>query len=272
MAGNSYKLLVVDIDGTLVNRHGTISEKDKEALSRVRKSGTQVALSTGRGLQATLSVIKELSLDSYHISFDGALVSHPGSSEEIYVCPISKDLVRQMIDIAHQCRIDLELFTVTHYFVEKETWSTDAHRDFFGVYSTITNFHQVWERERILKGSLVTTTAEQSSKAADFCRQLEHHLHFSLAKTPAYPGVDFINILAPGVSKGKALEKLANHLKIPLSEVMALGDGVNDVSLLTTAGLAIAMGNAADEVKEVADYVTLDVDRSGLAVAIDKYI
>jgi len=272
LAGNSYKLLVVDIDGTLVNRHGTISDRDKEALSRVRESGIQVALSTGRGLQATLSVIKELSLDSYHISFDGALVSHPGSSEEIYVCPISKNLVRQMIDIARRCRIDLELFTVTHYFVEKETWSTDAHRDFFGVYPTIVDLRQVWEHERILKGGVVPTSFQEKARAEDFCRRLDHRLHLSLARTPAYPGIDFINILAPGVSKGKALEKLAAHLSVPLSEVMALGDGVNDVSLLTTAGLAIAMGNAADEVKEVADYVTLDVDHSGLAAAIDRFI
>ncbi|MGB2828353.1 MAG: HAD-IIB family hydrolase, partial [Dehalococcoidales bacterium] len=96
--------------------------------------------------------------------------------------------------------------------------------------------------------------------------------HFSLAKAPAFPGVDFTNVLSPGVSKGKALEKLAAHLQVPLGEVIAVGDGTNDISLLTAAGLAIAMGNAADEVKAIADYVTLDVDRSGLAAAIDEYI
>ena len=97
-------------------------------------------------------------------------------------------------------------------------------------------------------------------------------LHLSRAKTPAYPDVEFINILAPGVSKGKALEKLAVHLKVPLSQIMALGDGTNDVSLLITAGLGVAMGNAADEVKAVADYVTLDVGHSGLATALEKFL
>ena len=272
MSQNNYRLIVADIDGTLVNRQGKISDKDRAALCRVRELGIPVALSTGRGLQATMGIIKELALDSYHISFDGALVSHPGSREEIYVCPIAKGLVRQMIDTAHQCRVDLELFTVTHYFAERETWSTGAHRDFFGVYSTIVDFNQVWERERILKGGVVTTSAEEASRAADFRRRLENHLHCSLAKTPAYPEVDFINVLAPGVSKGKALEKLAAHLNIPLREVIAAGDGINDVSLLTTAGLAIAMGNATDEVKAIADYTTLDVDHSGLAAALDRFI
>jgi Cof subfamily protein (haloacid dehalogenase superfamily) len=272
LTDNSYRLLVVDIDGTLVNRYGTISDEDREAMFRVRQAGMQVALSTGRGLQATMNIINELSLDSYHISFDGALVSHPSNSEEIYVSPIAKELVRQMIDVAHRCRVDLELFTVTHYFVERETWSTGAHRDFFGVNPTVVDLRQIWQRERILKGGVVPTTAEEKARAADFCSQLDHRWHLSRAITPAYPGVDFFNILAPGVSKGKALEKLAAHLNIPLRETIAVGDGTNDVSLLKTAGLAIAMGNAADEVKAVADYVTLDVDHSGLAAAMKTFL
>ncbi len=272
MTDNAYRLLAIDIDGTLVNRYGTISDRDREALSRAQEAGIQVALSTGRGLQATVGIIRELSLDSYHVLFDGALVSRLDSSEEIYASPISKELVRQMIDAAHECRVDLELFTVTHYFVERETWSSQAHRDFFSTYPTIVDFRQVWERERVIKGGLVSISPEEAVKTADFRRQLEHHLDFSLARTPAYPGVNFFNVLAPGVSKGKALEKLAAHLEVPLSEVIAVGDGTNDISLLTTAGLAIAMGNAEDEVKSIADYVTLDVDHSGLAAAIEAIL
>jgi Cof subfamily protein (haloacid dehalogenase superfamily) len=262
----------VDIDGTLVNRNGTISDRDKEALSRAREAGVQVALSTGRGLLATADVIKELSLNSYHISFDGALVSHPGSSDEIYADPISKVLVKQMIDAAHDCGVDLELFTVTHYFVEHETWSTRAHREFFNTPSTIVDFNQIWERERVIKGGLVSTSSEEAARINNFYRRLDHQLHFSLAKAPAFPQVDFTNVLSRGVSKGKALKKLAAHLKIPLDDIIAFGDGVNDISLLTAAGVAVAMGNAVDEVKAIADYITLDVDHSGLAAAIDKYI
>jgi hypothetical protein len=74
------------------------------------------------------------------------------------------------------------------------------------------------------------------------------------------------------VSKGRALEALASYLGIPLAEVMAIGDGINDIPLLSLAGLAVAMGNASDEVKAVADYVTLDVDHSGVAAAIEKFL
>jgi len=74
------------------------------------------------------------------------------------------------------------------------------------------------------------------------------------------------------VSKGKALETLAAHLGVGMSEVMAVGDGTNDISLLGAAGLAVAMGNAPEEVKAVADYVTLDVEQSGLAAAVNRFL
>ena len=268
----NYKLLVVDIDGTLVGRERNISAENKKALAKVRNSGIQVSLSTGRAVQACLRIINQLSLDGYHIFCDGALVSNPGQGKEVYVQPISREVVKQMVEFAHQHEIDLELHSATRYFIERETWSTKARRQFFGMEPTIVNLAMLWERERIIKGGVVTTNPREAAKARSFSRQFRDSLHFSSAMTPAYPGVDFINILAPEVSKGKALEALASHLGVSLTEVVAIGDGVNDVPLLSAVGLAIAMDNAPDGVKAVADYVTLDVDYSGVAAAIEKFL
>ncbi len=272
MINHPYKLLVIDIDGTLLAKDGSISADDREALAKVCDLGMQVSLSTGRAARACLSIIDQLSLDSYHIFFDGALVNSPEPGREVYVRPIGSAVVRQMVEFAHLHNIDLELYSATHYFAERETWSTDAHRQFFGIQPTIVDFTHLWEQERIIKGGLVTITPQEAAKAGSFCRQFSDNLHFSVARTPAYPGVDFINILAPEVSKGKALEALASHLGVSLTEVMAVGDGTNDISLLSSVGLAVAMGNAPDEVKAVAHYVTLDVDHSGLAAAIRKFL
>ena len=79
-------------------------------------------------------------------------------------------------------------------------------------------------------------------------------------------------MLAPGVSKGRALRALASYLGISLTEVMAVRDGTNDMSLLSSASLAIAMGGAPDELKVVADYITLDVEHNGLAAAVNKFL
>ncbi|MFC1873857.1 Cof-type HAD-IIB family hydrolase [Chloroflexota bacterium] len=272
MNKNRYKLLLVDIDGTMLNRNGTISAEDRDAITRAIGAGIQVSLSTGRVMVASLGIIHQLSLDGCHIFFDGALVSDPADGAEVYVEPISQESLRQMIEFAHQQEINLELQSTASHFIERETWASDIRRRFFGLESTIVDFNGVWAKERIIKGAMTVRSAEDRAKADVFYRHFAGSLSFSWTKTPAYPEIDFINVLAPQVSKGKALEKLVSHLGISSAEVMAIGDGPNDISLLSKAGLAIAMGNALAEVKAVADYVTLDVELSGVAAALEKFL
>jgi len=267
-----YKLLVLDIDGTLVNGSGRVSPRDKEVLDRVRDAGIRIALSTGRAYRGCTRILDTLGLDSYHIFFDGALVGNHDLSEEICAMPLDKKLVKEVVDVAGELRIDLELFSATEYFAGRETWSTGVHRSFFAVNARIVDFPSLYETERIIKGGLVTLDAEEEKKTAALQQRFEGKLEFSRARTPAYPGVTFNNILAPLVSKGKALEVLAAHLGLSLGEVMAVGDGGNDISLVRTAGLGVAMGNATEELKEVADFVTSDIDDGGLAAAIERFL
>lgn len=272
MENHNYRLLVIDIDGTLVGGNKTISAENKEALALARQAGVLVALSTGRSLKSCQQILEQLPLDGYHIFFDGALVSRPDLTEEVYARAIDPKVVREMVEYAHQHDIDLELFSTTRYFARRKTWSTDAHREFFGIEATLEDMAGLWERERIIKGGLVTTNLQEEALADGFMRRFGDVLELSRARTPVYPGVTFSNILSTGVSKGVALTALAVHLGIPLESVMAVGDGINDISLLSNAGLAIAMGNASDEVKSVADYITLDVDLNGLAAAISRFL
>jgi len=267
-----YKLLVADIDGTLLGKNGTISIEDADALAKVRRSGIQVALSTGRVAQACLGVLEQLELDGYHVFSDGALVSNPWTGREVYAEPIGKGLVRQIVDFAHREEIIFDLYSATHFYVERETWASDIRRKFFGLQPTVTDFTDLWRKERIIKGTLVVRSAEEKAKANSFYRHFKDSLNLSWTKTPAYPEVDFINVIAPGVTKGKALEALAAFLKIPLAEVIAIGDGANDVPVLSRAGMAVAMGNAPDELKAIADHITLDVDHSGVAEAVNKFL
>ncbi|MBA7655111.1 putative phosphatase [subsurface metagenome] len=272
LINHPYKLLVIDIDGTLLGKDRSISAENREALAKAGDSGIQVSLSSGRTTRACLRIINQLSLDGYHIFFDGAVVSSPEQGREVYVQPLSDMIVGQMIEFAHLHSINLELYSATRYFAERESWSTDIRREFFGIESTIVDLAELWKRERIIKGTLTVSSPEERAKADIFYRQFNGSLNFTWTKSPAYPDVDFINILDPEVSKGKALEALVAHLGVSLAEVMAVGDGSNDISLLNLVGLAVAMGNAHDGVKAVADYITLDVDHSGLAAAIKRFL
>lgn len=262
----------MDIDGTLLDKNGAIAAEDKDALAEAVAAGIQVALSTGRVVQASLKILNQLSLDGYHIFFDGALVYNPEKGEEVYAKPISPELVRQMVNFLHRNEVNLDFFSTTRFFVEQESWASALRREFFGLEPVVGDFARVLPRERIVKGTLVVRSTEEKEKAAAFCRYFKDSLTFSPTKTPAYPDVDFINVVAAGVTKGEALEALVTHLGIPLSEVVAIGDGDNDASLLSRVGLAIAMDNATNELKELADRVTLDVDHHGVAAAIRQFL
>jgi Cof subfamily protein (haloacid dehalogenase superfamily) len=269
---SAYRLLVLDIDGTLLGKDGNILAEDREALARVSDSGIKVSLSTGRAVQACTQVLDELSLDGYHIFCDGALVYSPAYQSEVYVQALDKTVLKRAVEFAHVHEICIDFYSATRYFVERETWSAVVHRDFFGIPPTVTDFDEICERETIIKAGLVATSPEEVTMARRFHLEFGDRLHFSWVTTPSYPGVDFINVVAPGVSKGRGLEALTAHLGITPAETVAIGDGNNDISLLSSAGLAVAMGNATSGAKEVADYVTLDVERGGVAAAIKKLL
>ena len=267
-----YKLLVVDIDGTLVDKSGGISAEDEKALGKAAASGVKVALSTGRVIKACEGIISRFCLDGHHIFFDGALVSDPAQSKEVYSQPIRKEVVRQAVEFARRNDIYLELYSSERFFAERENWSDDIHQKFFGVGPKIADFNGIWERERIMKAELLVHNPEEAAKAELFQNEFNHSLRFAIARSPAFPEIDFINVLDPAVSKGEALKTLASFLGISINDVIAIGDGLNDISLLETAGLAVAMGNAFPEVKKVADYITLDVEHSGVAAALERFL
>lgn len=267
-----YDLLVVDIDGTLVNARGGISAADKAAIAEVQANGVKVALSTGRVIEASRGIISELGLNGVHIFFDGALVYDLGRRATVQVQPINSDTLKSGIAFARANAVYLELYAIDRYFVEEITWADKIHREFFGLRSTLADFDDVIGRETIIKCELMIHNDIEEAKARLFMEYFKGRLRGSEARTPAYPEMKFINVVDPGVSKGTALEKLAVHFGIGLERVMAIGDGTNDLPLLDKAGLKIAMGNSRAELKAIADHVTLGVDESGVAAAIEKFL
>ena len=269
---SEYKLLVVDLDGTLVDGNGAISDEDEKALAGAAAAGVTVSLSTGRVIKACQKIIERLSLNGHHIFFDGALVSDPSQNEEIYCRPIEGELVKQAVEFARANDIYLELYNEEQFFAERENWSDDVHYNFFGVAPTIIDFNGIWRRERIIKAEMVVREQGEREKSELFQEEFNGRLRFSIARSPAFPEIDFINIINSVVSKGEALKILASFLGISTKEIIAIGDGLNDIPLLEAAGLAVAMGNAFPEVKQVADYITLDVEHSGVAAAVRKFL
>jgi len=267
-----YKLLVIDIDGTLLNRENRVSAADIAAVQRAAATGIGVSLCTGRVPQGCRHILAELGLDGCHIFFDGALVFNPFTREEIDSVPISPALVRQTTLYTRENQLHYDVYSRDTFYSQGNDWATAIRRSFFQLEPVTADFDELSRRERIIKGTVVTRTPEERARAAAFQSHFKGRLDCSWTTTPAFPEVHFINVINPAVNKGNALEKLCRHLQIPPEQVMAIGDGLNDISLLQKAGLAVAMGNGAPELKAVAHFETQDADNSGVAAAITQHL
>ena len=192
--------------------------------------------------------------------------------DSIYSAPIEKQVLRKFIDSIAHAGLGLELYSRTDSYVDRENWITEIQNNYFGLKFKLIDFKKDLPHDDIIKGGMVTASQQEEETIREIGRRFDIDLYFSWAKTPAYPEMNFINITRAGVSKGKALNALLNHLNIAPEQVLAIGDGTNDISLLSTAGFSVAMQNAPEQLKELADYITSDVDSSGVAQALDKFI
>jgi Cof subfamily protein (haloacid dehalogenase superfamily) len=267
-----YKLLVVDVDGTLVDKDGKISKVDEQAISRAKSAGIQVSLSTGRVIRACRRIIDELSLEGQHIFYDGAVISDPLKNDVIYMKTIDEAVVKRAVQFARANRIYLELYTTEKFYAERTNWSDVVHRNYFGVDPVIEDLDNICECHKIVKAELISRSREEDEQVLMFKKEFGDALRFSPAHSPAHPDIEFMNIVDPGVSKGAALRFFIEHSGLDKNEVLAIGDGLNDLPLFEAAGTKVAMGNAYNELKLLADDITLDVENGGVAAAIEKYL
>jgi 5-amino-6-(5-phospho-D-ribitylamino)uracil phosphatase len=267
-----YKMLALDIDGTLVGKSSVVSEENYCALHAAIDYGITVTLCTGRAPRGAQKVLTQLGLDGYHTFFDGALVINPETAKVVYSQEMEPGVLLEAISWSSKNNMDIDLYSETKYFAAHESWSAQVHRDFFNFAPEIIKFENLIGKENIIKIGTTVRNQDEAEKLHAFRLEFTNKLNFTSVRSPAYPGVDFINIVSPLVSKGNAISKLSSFLNFKRDQIMAIGDGLNDISLLSAAGLAVAMPHAPEELKIVADYVTTDVELSGVASAINRFL
>lgn len=266
-----YKLLVLDVDGTLLNDEREISKRTLAALLKVQQMGVRIVLASGRPTYGLMPLAKTLEIGNY----GGFVLSYNG-------CQIIK---AQNGEILFERRINPEMLPYLEKKARKNGFAIFTYHDDVIITDSPDNEHI---KNEALLNNLRIIREEEFSTAIDFapCKcmlvsdkeenliGLEQHWKRRLAGTLDTFRSEpyFLEVVPCGVDKANTLGVLLEHLGVTREEVIAIGDGVCDVTMLQLAGMGIAMGHSQDSVKVCADHVTTSNEEDGVALAVEKII
>ena len=271
-----YKLIALDLDGTLLDSNKNLSERNYRALERAAEAGVEVVPTTGRLVDAMPKVIHELPFVRYVISVNGAQVVDLQTGETLYRAEIPYRRVLEVMErldslpVIYDCYLDGRGWMTQSMYDRAEEFAPDEHiLDLIRRIRTPVPELKAFVREKaqpVQKMQMFFHSKEERIAAApELIRELS-----DLTLTSSYE--NNIEINHPDACKGAALDFLCTYLGFSSAQAMSFGDGSNDISMLKEAGMGVAMANADDEVKQASDYITDSCDDDGVAAAIEKLI
>jgi Cof subfamily protein (haloacid dehalogenase superfamily) len=275
----TYRLVAVDLDGTLLDERGELTARTHAAVRRVQAAGITLALATSRRLTGALPVAEALALRGPLILYDGAQIrEHPGG-DVLTANAIAPEVARPVVGLlaAHGLRpvvqyggADGERLLVGPPVRSSD--HADAYLALFARQIDVMPLTKLMERAAGPEGPLRIVAFGPLERLRAATGEMEHLPCGRQLLPRGNYGTAELSVFAPDASKGNALRWLAARLSVPMWQTCAIGDGINDVSLLAAAGLGMAMGNAAPEVRAVASVVTASNSEDGAARALERYV
>lgn len=288
-----YKLIAIDLDGTLLNSYGQISEKNRNALNKAKEHNAEIIIASGRTTDSVRNIANDIGAKGYIICGNGSLIYDLQKEEIIYDKFIDKKKALQIIEICEQNSIYYNIYTenmvitktlnnnVLFYYQENAS-KPDNKKTKINIVQDIYKYVEELENQHILK----ITISDSDSNSIIFngiIRKLRNikdidvldvaHMSRKIIKTGTEETVIeyyYTEITSKNVDKWYAIEYLMDKLNIQRQEVMAIGDNVNDKMMIENAGCGVAMGNSAPYIKESADIVVSNNNEDGVAEVIEQ--
>jgi 5-amino-6-(5-phospho-D-ribitylamino)uracil phosphatase len=275
-----YELLAVDIDGTLLNSANEVPAAHREALHRAQRAGMRIALCTGRSLTETRPVLEAISLNmDFVVLVFGAMIMDVRSFRTLHRTPVEPGVAADLVSLLAE--YDYPVLAVcdvttdgTDYVLlpgQRNTRLCEVWRERSPCRTEIIERWPPAGRTPLRIGVIGGWDELLELRTAAEKRFWKDAFKVNVIHAPNY-GLNVIEFFHPDVNKWNALKRLCDSYRIAPSEVVAVGDDVNDLEMIREAGLGIAMGNAVSGVKAVADWVTECHDADGLAVAVDRLL
>ncbi len=271
-----YKLIAIDMDGTLLASGNKISNRTIETIHKAKLAGVKPILATGRLYPSAKAYADKLGFKNPIISGNGAAL-HDENGKLIYESYINNDTLRTLIEVLDKSDLYYHLYSTESIYTNINKLDLELLTSYYGNDSgkldiPALDYSDFESLEKLLKERDENINKIMAIGEDYELKELEKNLSKidSIEVTSSwYNNLEIMNL---GVSKGSTLNYLSKKMGIDSEQIIAIGDNENDLPMLKLAGLAIAMGNAVDFIKDKVDYITDINDKDGVAKAIEKFI
>ena len=287
-----YKLIAIDLDGTMLNSYGIVTENTKNIIKKTIQKGIDIIIASGRPIDSIKTIAKEIGSEKYFIAGNGALVYDIQKNEIMYEKYMTKQKVMEIIKICETNSISYNIYTEKTiiakslkynvlYYYKENLKKEENKKTNITIVKDILEFVKNSENEKFLK---ITICDEDKVVFNSIIRKLREvsdievldvsHISRKVIKqgTEEIPiEYHYTEISSKNVDKWDAIQFLMEKMNIKKEEVITIGDNINDKKMIENAGVGIAMGESTPVIKEIADYVTTNNNEEGVALAIQKY-
>lgn len=286
-----YKLIAIDIDGTLLNSRGEVSNRNKEAIQKALKKNIDVVLASGRMPKAILPIAEEIKSDKYLISGNGASIYDIQKEKVIYNNYMSKEKVLDIIDICEKNSMFYNIYTnnciltkslnynILYYYNENKK-NPENKKININIINDIHKYVENYEGNDILKITICDSDRMVFNSIINKLKniknidvlEVEHMSRKIIQHGTEEVEISYFytEITNNNVNKWTAIEELMKILKITKEEVIAIGDNINDKEMIQNAGTGIITDNGSPEIKKMADLVVSSNEENGVAEAIER--
>ncbi len=269
---NHIQMVVIDLDGTLLNNKKECRERTQQAVKKLIEKGVKVCLATGRAYENTENVAKSCGIHDCIATVNGACIHENG--EVVHAIELGRDVIQGIVEYSRKNNLFLWMYTRDGVFRETTNELYDELIRNFPFFETPKiNFDDV---HATFKSLFIARPNTAQTIIKDFAQNPALNVVLTSTNTvdtlPPHDPIYYVEMLNKSVSKGTALEWMSKHYNIPRENILALGDENNDIEMLKYAGVSVAMGNSEPHIKEMTDYVTLTNEEDGVADFIEKHL
>lgn len=269
---SQYEIIVLDLDGTLTNRDKVITPKTKEALMELQRRGKKIVLASGRPTVGVMPLAKELELEkygSYILSFNGGMITDCKTGEAVFQRMLPLESNEKIIRLSEEERVG-----ILTYSSDGQILYTNQSDSPYAQLEQRINHMEIEQVDDMAARINYEVPKFLMIDDGDFLAMVEPRVKAAMGKNFSVYRSEpfFLEVLPRGIDKAASLERLLARLGLTREQMIACGDGYNDLTMIKYAGLGVAMENAVLPVRKAADFITYSNNDDGVAHVVEKFM